>query len=202
MTRSENGRSRTRIGSVLLAVVLGSVAVAGAAEPKGGPSEGIRVRGEWTIEIRNPDGSLASRHEFRNALVDEGKAWLARLLGQTTSTWGAAWNVEVGETTADGLGGPCVPSVTPPNGVPCRMRELANPPVAALTVTHSGGTVQLSGTVTAAKDAPQLSRFATYLDFFGGTTARFTEKRLPAPVPVVAGQIVTVTVVFSFSSGS
>lgn len=199
MTRSENGGPRTRIGSVLLAVVLGAAAVAGAAEPRGGPSEGISVHGEWTIEIRNPDGSLASRHEFKNALVDEGKGFLARLLGQTTTTWGGNWIVEVGEATADGLGGPCGPSVTPPAGVPCMMIEHNTPP---LTVVHSGGTVRLSGTVTAAKDAPQLARFATSLRWFGGAQADFTEKRLPAPVPVVAGQILTVTVVFSFSSGS
>ena len=43
-------------------------APAQAAKPAGGMGEGIKVHGRWTIEVRNPDGSLASRHEFQNDL--------------------------------------------------------------------------------------------------------------------------------------
>ena len=168
------------------------------AEAPGGPNEGIRIRGEWTIEVRNPDGSLASRHEFKNALVPgQGDAILARLLGRTqVSPW--AWSVDVGEVApVDASGTPCAPSTTPPNGIPCSIRETNG-----LTVAVDGGTVRLSGAVTAAKAAPQLSRFATRIDWLGGGAAFFTEKRLPAPIPVAAGQIIQITVVFSFSSGA
>jgi len=34
-------------------------------------SEGIQVHGHWTIEVRNPDGSVAERRQFQNALVGD-----------------------------------------------------------------------------------------------------------------------------------
>ncbi len=40
-----------------------------ASEEPRGPQEGIKVHGDWTIVIRNPDGSVALRHEFKNALA-------------------------------------------------------------------------------------------------------------------------------------
>lgn len=189
---------KTRLAKHLaltLAAGLVMTTAAQAADARGGgPSEGIKVHGHWTIEVRNPDGSLASRHEFKNALVPgEGDAALARMFHRNQLSW--KWVVEVGEVTGDGMGGPCLPPVTPPNGMPCTVRQ---PDV---TVTIAGETVRLSGAVTADKATPQLSRFATLLDAVhnGGTITRFTEKRLPAPISVAAGQVIQVTVVFSFS---
>ena len=37
-------------------------------EPEG-KREGIKVHGHWVLEIRNANGSLASRHEFENSLA-------------------------------------------------------------------------------------------------------------------------------------
>jgi hypothetical protein len=48
-----------------------------------GKSEGIKVHGHWVLEIKNPDGSLASRHEFENSLAtatDTGPLLLSFLL--------------------------------------------------------------------------------------------------------------------------
>src|SRR5215470_17852538 len=39
-------------------------------ERAGGTQEGIKVHGDWTIVIRNQDGTVASRHEFKNALAN------------------------------------------------------------------------------------------------------------------------------------
>src|SRR5258706_7693050 len=39
---------------------------------KGGPNEGIKVHGHWTIEVRNPDGMLVTHREFENGLVAPG----------------------------------------------------------------------------------------------------------------------------------
>ncbi len=46
---------------------------AGPAAPAGqsaakGQREGIKVHGHWTIEVRNPDGTVVSQTEFENAL--------------------------------------------------------------------------------------------------------------------------------------
>jgi hypothetical protein len=37
-------------------------------EREDGPHEGIKVHGHWVIDVRNPDGSLVTHHEFENAL--------------------------------------------------------------------------------------------------------------------------------------
>ena len=46
-------------------------------------SEGIKVHGDWTVTITNPDGTLDAVHEFDNALTTEGSFFLiSRLMGQ------------------------------------------------------------------------------------------------------------------------
>ena len=50
------------------------------ALPAGSPAEGIKVHGQWTIEVRETDGTLVSRHEFENELTDCGAAILAGVL--------------------------------------------------------------------------------------------------------------------------
>ena len=35
----------------------------------GGTEIGIKVSGHWTIEVKDPDGSLVSQHEFENGLT-------------------------------------------------------------------------------------------------------------------------------------
>jgi len=44
----------------------------------GSESEGIKVHGDWTVEVRNPDGSLATRKQFTNLF--QGKHIVAALL--------------------------------------------------------------------------------------------------------------------------
>ena len=44
---------------------------------------GLNVHGHWTIEIRNPGGSLAGRHEFENYLAPVGKKLLTAILTRT-----------------------------------------------------------------------------------------------------------------------
>lgn len=187
MTR---GRILLRAGmvAVLVAALLG---LGEAAEPGGGASaEGIKVHGDWTIEVRNPDGSLVSRHEFKNALVPgQGDAMLAQLLGRTLPAF--TWGVEIGEWSDSG--GPCVPQATPPNGMPC----LAFEPGLTVTVTGAA-TLELSGLVTARQPA-SLGRVATRIFVSQAGPRLFTEKQLSPPIPVSAGQIIQFKVVFSFS---
>ncbi len=63
-------------------------------ESRGGPHEGIRVHGHWTIVVKNEDGTVASRNEFENALVttgtvDGGDAMLSAILSRnlTPGRW-------------------------------------------------------------------------------------------------------------------
>jgi len=58
-----------------------------APEDRGAPSEGIRVRGTWTIDVFDPDGTLVRHVEFENALQAEAADWLANAL-HLGLTWG------------------------------------------------------------------------------------------------------------------
>src|SRR5713226_6208411 len=50
---------------------------ASAASESGGQKEGIKVHGHWTIDVRNPDGTLVTHREFENSLAASGTLSLA-----------------------------------------------------------------------------------------------------------------------------
>jgi hypothetical protein len=64
--------------------------------------QGIKVHGRWTIDVRNPDGTLSSRHEFDNALTAGGAVYLARLLGRDGVP--TRWVIQLGRYS---MAGPC-----------------------------------------------------------------------------------------------
>jgi len=53
---------------------------ASAERSRGGNHEGITVHGHWTIEVKNPDGTVTARREFENAIKPTGMSYLASLL--------------------------------------------------------------------------------------------------------------------------
>jgi hypothetical protein len=60
-------------------------------------SEGIRVRGQWVIDVRDPDGTLAQHLEFDNALTPAGQHVLAGLL---TGEWRIAhFEIHLGDSS-------------------------------------------------------------------------------------------------------
>jgi hypothetical protein len=97
---------------------------AGETASGGGPHEGIKVHGHWTIEVRNPDGTVVTHREFENALspgvsfpvggglsmvAPGGEALLSALLTGQAET--PAWVIFL--EGADGLAatgttGPCI----------------------------------------------------------------------------------------------
>jgi hypothetical protein len=68
----------------------GNSLTARAAKAPRGMGEGIQMRGWWTIEIRNRDGSVATHVEFENSLQLNGPAILAGLLSGNlvAGSWG------------------------------------------------------------------------------------------------------------------
>src|SRR5262249_24910018 len=50
-----------------------------------GHIEGIKVHGSWMIELRNPDGTVASTHKFENSLVAGGSTFLVLVLAKQKS---------------------------------------------------------------------------------------------------------------------
>jgi hypothetical protein len=73
------------------------------ARNPGGKSEGIKVHGHWVLDVRNPDGTLASRKEFENALLTipgEGSSALATLLAGGAAVGG--WYVALASPGVNG----------------------------------------------------------------------------------------------------
>lgn len=210
MTKGKDWRRSLRAVSVMLVGVLGAAAAVGAAEPGRGQSDGIKVHGHWTLEIRDPDGTLASRHEIENALTvmagAGGNSLLAGLLANHYSD--PIWFVSLyGPNTT----GPCSHEGSP-DPWPCRITEARSPfsgteysknlvlvlPLSGQAQTPDG-TLELSGSTTAVRDGTLVlissEWYVPARNRFGG----FTGKALEPGVPVRAGQTIQVKVVFSFS---
>jgi hypothetical protein len=157
------------------------------AKSSGGQQEGIKVHGHWTIEIRNPNGSLASHFEFENALADNGLLLAELLNGSTTVT---KWRIEldgtlgVSNAPCSGNSG-CLVDATQGFAVGAPGQRL----------------FQLQGTVTA-NQTGRIERVSTqWLNSTVSTSGVFTQKTLdPADQKaIVNGQIIQVTVQISFS---
>jgi hypothetical protein len=97
-------------------------ATSAAQSPAKGTHEGIGVHGYWTIDVRNPDGTLAKHIEFENGLCPSNVAntnysgdyvLAGLLLGGSTG----GWAIELGNPTVpvNSNGPPC--GVLAPNGL-------------------------------------------------------------------------------------
>lgn len=178
-------------------------------------SEGIKVHGRWAIEVRNPDGTVAQRVEFNNALSG-GRITLAELLSREGVP--GRWAVYLGNTSG---------GVSPCQGGSgtrfdmCTLIESAATNFTGgtgesrnLVVARVGDSVTMTGTVTALVPG-SISRVSTGLGTCepgnlisacsgAGSAAFFSDASLglpgqPPAVNVVAGQIIQVTVTFTFS---
>jgi hypothetical protein len=63
------------------------------------PGDGIKVHGHWTIDVRNPDGTLASHNEFENACFNCG-AVLSALISRQGTIF--RWQVQLADQNASG----------------------------------------------------------------------------------------------------
>lgn len=193
---------------LLLAATPSAVAQQASAsekeEPRSGPSDGIKVHGHWTIDIKNADGTQASHHEFENALGPDGAAGLSSLLGhggETLIGWGMAILGSSQETSP--CIGACVvvePVVSAYNG----QSAILN--VTAPTSGPNAGKIVLSASVTALTHGDV---GIVFTDLFSNppgcapgtcfTDRAFSQRLLSIPIGISAGQIMQVTVVLSFS---
>jgi hypothetical protein len=179
-----------------------------ASRTTSSPAEGIEVHGHWTIEVRNPDGTLAERREFDNWLHSAGGQALAAILGRQASVGG--WAIQ--------LIGSAFTSRTPYGDVGVMIVESTYPATGSnifrtLTLTApaigeaASQPLRLSGTATAERDGA-ITQVETVMSRLAateapsnryGSSAPFTSKTLDSPVSLTAGQSVTATVVITFS---
>lgn len=216
-------RMMSALAATLIAFA-GSDLLARAQRPDSRPvATGVTVHGHWTIDVRNPDGTLVSHTEFDNALHPaQGASLLAGLL---TSEYSAGrWMIAIIGQNAN----PCVAATTP---VPCSIVEPGSatpgPDVDKFTFQNLErsiprhpatdrplGTIGLAGFIKITNAAPGLSVAgvttlngicgndrtpAACLAAISGPTLGFTSHTLATPIPVTFGQIVQVSVAISFS---
>ena len=200
---------RARLAGVAVAAALATPVA--AAEQKG-TSEGIKVHGHWTIEVRNADGTLGSRREVENALVVMdigGSSLLAGLLANYYSD--PIWLISLYGPNINGSPtGPCRHDNNPQ--WPCHIAEERLPfsgteysrnlvlDLPLVGMQHRPqGTLALSGSTTAVYDTSIVrvdsSCYVAAKNHFNA----FTGKSLTPAIEVRAGQIIQVRVVFSFS---
>jgi hypothetical protein len=169
-----------------------------------GVQDGIKLHGNWVLDVRNPDGTLVRHSEFKNSLLATGQAGLAKLLGGLPfSRWMVTFNesnvLNVPETLPDlcqalvlqaGIGAILVsdPSHISGDGL-CFW--------STLSVSAPGNQLVMTGSFTVTH-AGQIQRVVTHLGTQGGDN-RFTMATLPTPLPVAQGQLVQFTYTLSFS---
>jgi len=171
------------------------------AKPSRGPQEGIKVHGHWVIEVRNPDGSLVKRHEFNNALNNQGQHALVRVLAKQATI--QEWFVRL-----DGSPSPCLNPVQQP--LACTIAEPNSGFVLTFKTlnvnfvpdpgggTFGAGALTLAGNATVAQTSG-INVVETQVRTTDGIQS-FTGTTLATPINVVANQIVQVTVTIRFSS--
>jgi len=124
-----------------------------SAKP-GKPGEGIKVHGHWTVEVKNPDGSLAQHVEFENSLVGGGAGdmILAQLLsGEVViADWAIQPNYLQGVSlcSSSTTNNPCyiVATTTGAVGSVCGSINLCTPGLTLSYVPYSYNTTTSTGT--------------------------------------------------------
>jgi hypothetical protein len=140
------------------AVVLKPAAVAakGTASPAEksaakGPHEGITIHGHWTIEVKNPDGTIASRQDFENAIDPiEGADALTGLLSGEYVTEGFLIDLyaPTGLLCNNGFAGSPAPDcllLDTRNPLLCPSTSIAVAACGSLTYTPNSGTANSNG---------------------------------------------------------
>ncbi len=179
------------------------------------PNEGIEVQGHWTIEVKNPDGTLVEHREFDNAFnTTSGREFLVKLLSRQRAVGG--WYIRLhgspttqhafmDETSRRTFG--TIAESTSTSTLPQLFKTLT---VSIPTSGDYAGRLVLSGTATAqangnigtvqteimglvATEAPSSSYSST-----GGMHV-FTATNLSSPVTLTTGQQVVVTVAIDFN---
>jgi hypothetical protein len=199
-----------------------------AKPSRGGRHEGIQVHGHWTIEVRNPDGTVVTHREFENALVaSSGGPFLANFLNSNGSNVTPfLWAVSLDGPPSCTLRANAPPScvyLTPPCGDHnCVITVPGVPSISfasdsqnlttaapasgspnAGSFVMNGSVVATASTSIAEVDTLLLTAappsFTLNSSQFTSATAGPNNPGFTTPVAVAAGQTIAVTVIISFS---
>jgi hypothetical protein len=187
--------------NLLWVLVAGLLLLPAAAPAAMAQDEGIKVHGDWVIEVLDPNGTVVGRTEFSNALTQDGALALRLAFGRVLVP--RYWMVMF--DTSDGV---YWYGITEPardfNAAPGRLSKnlsVGVPDDGSQSLLLSGtimhiGTAPTSVTAvrtnieTCTYSAQQSCHMAGYY---------FTTRALPQPISVQPGQIIQVTVRIRFS---
>lgn len=193
------------------------------SSPDGSDVDGatFSLHGDWVIDIVDADGTIASHHEFKNALGPNGPWWIASYL--STAYTPGNWRIILGEFNSSAYS-PCVDHngtnsqcflIEAPAAAEISTTALAANYSTNLTVTpptQPNAAFVLNGTVTAGRDV-QLSEVNTTLGNCSSATApddcvgtggtgshQITSANVLAEnINVTAGQVILVTVTLTIT---
>jgi hypothetical protein len=205
-----------RVVILLLAILALSAFIGCQAKPmvvpeSGSGSEGIKVHGDWIVEVTNPDGSLATRRQFRNEFV--GPHVIAALLSLDLEVKRFMWfafsdspDLKVGDVEIKWvMGGFCKEAVNAPLGsshVSANVIQAANDEGnfdnsvwnASCTLESVDGNRFLYNVATSMEANKTINPSS------GGNASKMgvlSFKTLDEPIEVWDGQVVAATVILS-----
>jgi hypothetical protein len=178
----------------------------------GSGSEGIKVHGDWTVEVTNPDGSLARKIQFSNDITQWGFGVLAMLMTHDQSIadrriWFGISNTEIQWDTSniscgeDGLfsSSPkavAVESANSDSAVPNGSIWGAGCTVSIENDSKTAWIKQITGTVKLGSGDTGWANSLGYIEF---SVKKFYSGSANAPIKVVDGQYISAEVVYSFN---
>lgn len=204
---------KLRLVMCVLGVAIGTAAAAAtvaaqASAGRNGVAEGIKVHGDWVVEVFEPDGTLVRRAAFSNALTSGGTDTLSYLLlGQRVAGFFQVWLDGVACEGTGGADARCVifPPMAEGQGgfgsnytLSTEAEVTGDPPITAIVLkgraTTAGGSLRAVATELNYCEPPFPQQRCGV-----GRSMYFSRRDLAQVIPVAAGQIVQVTIRFSFS---
>ncbi|MBT99186.1 MAG: hypothetical protein CL902_11240 [Dehalococcoidia bacterium] len=193
-----------RVVILLLAILALSAFIGCQAKPmvvseSGSESEGIKVHGDWTVEVTNPDGSLAKKIEFSNFITEDGREVLARLLthGHSVADRRLLFMLLPSESNGGNS-----------SGINCNdageetMFPRAPKASAVISADHKSSIWTAGCTVSIKNDLKSAWLHTVFgklvLEDDKNIWRTFSQKSLSTPVEVVDGQTISATVVYAF----
>ena len=192
-----------RVVILLLAILALSAFIGCQAKPmvvseSGSESEGIKVHGDWTVEVTNPDGSLATRKQFSNHITEEGFGVLAALMTHDQSIVNRRINF---------VFVPNIPEVTCNDAESAGYGSFPRAPEAVSVISadqkgsiwSAGCTVSLEGDATSTEIATIFGKVTLVGGDTLGNWVNISRQDLLPRIEVVDGQYISATVVYSFN---
>jgi hypothetical protein len=206
-------RLRIALSAVAVVALAFGIAFAGfslgqatASAPKGS-EVGVIVHGDWIVTVKNSDGTVAQEHAFHNDF--NGASTVVGILAHTRAT-GRYW-LTLSDSSGAGQN-PCGDPASTASS--CFVFEADDPNGAVpfwfntLTPTANADQLVVTATIIATR-AGQFNHVRMLLSSCSATTTpsachpgsygNFSSRTLPAPISVVAGQQILVTVTYTFS---